>query len=301
VPDSTPYLLQASSAAVEVWSVYQIQFDGMRRHDWQAGLVGELKAALSGLAARSNQALTGTYATSLPGRCDAENRLFTNPGTATFPPGTLAIRWERGTIPPPSPEPMADLGAGVHYYRYAVEPGFQVWAPDREVASWADVPRAIADDGSARPMWLALRSALVDGFVTLPAESVPEGSRFGLSLTLRAPMRGPRSAPALSEAIVDGVLCALHAGAPDADSDRLSELLAARLPTVPREGLSELVRERPAVFGGSPFLLGGRRIQLSPCDEFCDAGEVVIQPDPAVSTVHVSGRAFTLRPQPGLT
>ncbi len=292
---SKPYVVQSTSRRAEVWSAYQIQFDGMRRHDWQGDLVRALKVALFDLPPRSDHALTGTYSTSVPGRCDAENRLFTNPGAATFPEGTLAIRWERGSEPPPPPSPVADLAAGVHYYGYAAEPDFQVWEPDQELASWSGVPRRLPDDGSARPMWLALREAVVDGRLALPSGPVADGTRFGLSLTVRAPLRGPRSAPALSEALVDGVLCALHAGAPATDQGRVAELLAAKIPSVSQERLSDLVVERPALFAGSPFLLSGSRVQLSPCDEFCDAGEIVIQPDPTVSTLQVSGRVYTLK------
>jgi hypothetical protein len=32
-----PYHLRASTTAVEVWSGYRIQFDGMERHAWQKG------------------------------------------------------------------------------------------------------------------------------------------------------------------------------------------------------------------------------------------------------------------------
>jgi hypothetical protein len=145
-------------------------------------------------------------------------------------------------------------------------------------------------------MWLSLRQAVFDERLVLPADPVPDGTRFGLSLLVRAPPRGPRSAPALSEALVDGVLCALHAGATADDADKVADRLTGKLGSTPREHLSALARERSVVFSGSPFQLSASRVQLSPCDDLCDAGEVTIQPDPSVSVVLVSGRVTTLKP-----
>jgi hypothetical protein len=110
-----------------------------------------------------------------------ENRLFTNVGGALFPPGTTAIRWERTADLPPPPQPVAASGP-IHYYRYSPATEFRVWQPVTTLARWTGVPRPRADDGSARPMWLALRPALRDGAVALLAPPVPAGTRFGIRI-----------------------------------------------------------------------------------------------------------------------
>jgi len=145
-------------------------------------------------------------------------------------------------------------------------------------------------------MWLALRAALLRGEVKLLEPPVPNGTRFGVRIEVRAPARGPRSAPALSEALVDGALCALHAGSVTAAAADIAAALGSRLASVDAADLRRLVEERPAVFPGSPFQINGTRVQLSPCDEFCDAGEVRIVRDPTLSVVTTAGAVFTLSP-----
>lgn len=293
LPD--PYVIRASRDIVEVWSGYQIQFDGMRRFAWQDELVRDLKDALARMVCQAGDALSAVYNTTVGGRCDVENRLFTNPGAATFPVGTTAIRWERGVVVPPSPTEI-DAIAGMHYYRYSPGAGFSVWQPDRTVARWSGVERRLAHDGSARPMWLALREAVFDGRVEILPPPIENEVRFGLSIEVRAPRRGPRSAPAISEALVDGALCALHAGATVGDAPGLASALAKRLASVEPTRLLDLVTERAAALAGSPFKLSGSRaVQLSPADEFCDAGEVRIVNDPSLAVLVTSAALFTLR------
>lgn len=113
-------------------------------------------------------------------------------------------------------------------------------------------------------MWLALRQALVRGDVSLPAGTVPEGTRYGLRIEIHAPTKGPRSAVAASEPLVDGALSALHAGAPLTEAVMVTEVLAPRLGMASKR-LLELLRDRWALFPGSPFVLGNGYLQLSPC------------------------------------
>jgi hypothetical protein len=291
VSDSARYVVAADEGCVQVWAGYQIQFQGERRYPWQDELVRELKVALAAMRLAPGDPLSGIYASSGGALCDVENRLFTNPGAATFPAATMAIRWERGFDVPPAPRPMAAL----HYYRYCPDTGFRVWQRDRTLARWSAVPRRIADDGSARPMWLALRTALLNGAVDVLQPPVDTSTRFGLRIEVRAPARGPRSAPAVSEALVDGALCALHAGAAEKDATAVATALATKLPGVDPAALVELVTQRPVVLPGSPFRAVGSGVQLSPCDERCDAGEVSITRDFSLGVVETSGELFTLR------
>src|SRR5579884_3373933 len=144
---------------VEAWSGYPLQFEGMRRFDWQNEMAAERKAGLASLQITSGHCLTGTYMTTDPARCDVENRLFTNPGTSSFPKGIMFTRFERGIGGLPEP-PVAITPAGhLHYYRYRVGGAFEYWEPEEVIARWERVSRTLAGDGSCHPIWFALRQA----------------------------------------------------------------------------------------------------------------------------------------------
>lgn len=173
-----PYVIRADHGCVEVWTCYQIQFGGMRRFGWQDVLVRDLKAALSGLVLADGEALTGMYSRADGARCDVENRLFTNPG-AVFPTNTTAIRWEHGGDVPAPPAQLASIDGSGHYYRYEPSRAFRCWVAAAPLARWTGIPRRLADDGSARPMWLAVRKALLRGEVKVLHPPLREGTRFG--------------------------------------------------------------------------------------------------------------------------
>lgn len=295
VAHAPTFVIRATTARVEVWAGARIPFETGARHPWKKELIPELKAATSAL--EGDGPLTGTYATTQPLTCDAENTLFTNPGTAAFPAYVGAIRWERDpNSPPPPPRPVADVGRGLHYYRYERKLESGIWEPDAQIAGWKRIPRRLADDGSSRPMWLSLRQALLDGEVTMLAWDLPEDTRFGLRITVHAPSVGPRSAVAASEPLVDGALSALHAGAPLHEAAMVTAVLAPKLGMTP-EGVAALVEERRALFVHSPFILQGEYLQMSPCDHLCVVGEVRIVRDPAIASVETSGEIFTVRPK----
>jgi hypothetical protein len=295
LPDPCPYVLTSSAGVVEVWSSYQIQFGGMRRFLWQSDLVGELKLALASMQMDPDEALSGVYCASEPSRCDVENRLFTNPGTSTFSPGTTSIRWERGREMPRPPAGLAEA-ACVHYYRYQPAKHFQLWQRDQVLVRWSEAVRPLAHDGSARPMWCALREAVLAGKVEQLGPPLLESQRYGLRIEVRAPRNGPRSAPAVSEALVDGALSALHTGASAEDVASVAEALGPKFPHLERGRILELLAVRPMPLTGSPFKVSAAGVQFSPADEFCDAGEVTIFRDPRCKVVETSGELFTLAP-----
>jgi hypothetical protein len=71
------------------------------------------------LKSRRVPVLAGRYLSTDDARGDVENRLFTNPGTASFPEGLAAIRFERGVGPlPPPPVPVVRIAGHLHYYGY---------------------------------------------------------------------------------------------------------------------------------------------------------------------------------------
>jgi len=288
----------ALGSCVEAWSGYPLQFGGMRRHGWQNELAAELGRALAAMSFRTGESLAGTYTTTDAGACDAENRSFTNPGASCFPRNVASIRFERGCGPVPVPPVPIDLVAGhLHYYRYCATSDFLTWERDLVLARWERVPRAVTADGSARPMWLALRRAVVNGKVERTAPALADGAPFGVRIMVHATAYGPRSAPAISEAFVDGVIAAFHSSAPNARA--VAQALAPKLPGISPDELEQLagLDWTGALFPGSPFIVKGSFVQLSPCDKRCLAGEVTITPDARGRHVETSGELFTLRPR----
>src|SRR5262245_51391067 len=93
----------SGSGQVQAWSTYPLQFAGQRRFEWQDQMAAGLRDALAGLAVAAGDVLAGEYLSTDQSRCDAENRLFTNPGASCFPDGVSSIRFERGVGPPPLP------------------------------------------------------------------------------------------------------------------------------------------------------------------------------------------------------
>jgi hypothetical protein len=282
---------------VEVWSGYPLQFAGQRRFpDWQDTMAAELRAALAALRIGPGEVLAGAHLSTDESRCDAENRLFTNPGPSCFPKGVAGIRFERGMGPPPAaPVPISAVEGHLYYYRYRAGGAWQWWEPAQVVARWQRVPRRIADDGSARPTWLAMKDAAAAGRIDVFSAALGDSVPFGLRIIVHATARGPRSATAVSEMLVDGTIAAFHAD-PD-DPVTVATALAGRMPGTPADELEALAAlgSPGPMFNTPSFVVRGSYVAINPCDERCYAGEVVIRPDARGEIVQLSGELFTLR------
>lgn len=285
-------------AGVEAWAGYPLQFEGMRRFRWQDKMAGQVKAALASLPLAQGQCLAGMYMTTDPAKCDVENRLFTNPGAASFPKGITSTRFERGTgTLPDAPVPITRFAGHVHYYRYRAGGEFEYWELHEPIARWERVPRALAGDGSCRPIWFAVRQAAAAGKVEVfatPGDDQP----LGIRLMVHATKLGPRSAPVISETFVGGAIAAFHGVPPDARL--VSESLAPKLAGSTADDVEQLVSlEWPGnFFPRSPFHVTSTYVQVSPDDERLLAGEVSIAPDAQGPHVEISGELFTLRHRP---
>jgi hypothetical protein len=281
---------------VEAWAGYPLQFEGQRRFQWQDEMASELKASLAAIAASSStQTLSGTYMTSDPARCDTENRLFTNPGSSSFPRGIRSIRFERGIGDPPNaPVPISRVTEHLHYYRYDLRDGFDSWERLEPIARWSRVPRRGAGDGSCRPVWLAMRQA-AEGAVEV-FRDLPDTEPFGIRIVVHATAQGPRSAAVISETFVDGVIAAFHGPPPNAPA--VAAALLSRLRAVAPGDVEQLVDLRwdGNLFAKSPFNVTPTYVQISPCDERCVAGDVTIVNDSRGRSVEISGELFRLRP-----
>ena len=270
----------------------------MRPHDWQDELAAELARALRAMSFRPGESLAGTYTTTDSGARDAENRLFTNPGPSCFPRNVASIRFERGRRPVPDPPvPIDRVARHLHHYRYCASSSFRTWERDRVLARWERIPRVVAADGSARPMWLALRRAAANGTIEHPGDALAGRKRRSDFESRPHDGAGTALAPTISETVVDGVIAAFHAGAPNARA--VAHALAPKLPGISADELEQLVGLdwTGTLFSGSPFIVKGSFVQLSPCDERCLAGQVTITSDAPGRHVETSGELFTLRPR----
>jgi hypothetical protein len=284
---------------VEAWSGYPLQFAGQRRFGWQDQMAADLRAALGALGPGPGDVLAGEYLSTDESRCDVENRLFTNPGASCFPAGVRSIQFERGVgLPPHPPAPVERVEGHLYYYRYKLGGGWQWQEPAAPLARWHRVTRHLPDDGSSRPVWLAMKRAAAAGQIevlgSLPDDAVP----FGVRIVVHATSRGPRRVTAVSESLIDGTIAAFHAGTSTSAAAAVAAALAPHLPGVGEANLQALAaKSAPGpLFATPPFVVKGSYVQISPCDERCDAGHVTIQPDAHGPFPQLSGELFTLRP-----
>jgi hypothetical protein len=259
-------------------------------------MADDLKAALATQPFSAGDCLAGTFMTTDPARCDVENRLFTNPGASSFPKGIVSIRFEREVGQPPDPPVAISAIAGhVYFYRYRWNAAFDWWKPDQLLARWERIPRSLPDDGSCRPVWLALRQSATKGDIDILGPPPSDKAPLGIRLNVHATPRGPRSAPVISETLVDGVFAAFHGSPPF--RRLIAEALTQRLPGTGADEIEHLLGLHwPGIlFPNSAFVQAGSYIQISPCDERCLAGEVSITVDSRGPQVEISGEVFTLR------
>jgi hypothetical protein len=261
-------------------------------------MVDDIKAALATPPFSARDCLTGTFMTTDPARCDVENRLFTNPGASTFPKRIRSIRFERGVGPPPDPPvAISAIARHVYFYRYRWNGAFEWWEADELLARWERVPRSLPDDGSCRPVWLALRQAAARGDIDILGAPPSDQAPLGIRVNVHATARGPRSAPVISETLIDGALAAFHGPPPFLRP--VAETLTRRLSGTSAGEIEHLLGLHwPGIlFRTTAFVQAGSYIQISPCDERCLVGEVLITADSRTPQVEISGEIFTLRPR----
>lgn len=235
-------------------------------------MAADMRTALTGLRVAAGDLLAGEYLSTDTSRCDVENRLFTNPGASCFPKGVTTIRFERGVGPPPDPPtPVAHVGGHLYYYRYHVGGTWHWWEPATPLACWRRVTRHLADDGSCRPVWLAMKQAA--GQIEMSGSALDDGAPFGVRITVHATSRGPRSATAISEPLIDGTIAAFRTGASAAAAARVAAALAPHMPSVEAAALQALaaMSSPGPLFTTPPFVIKNSYVQISPCDERCHA------------------------------
>ncbi len=288
-----PYVIRNTDTTVEMWSGYRIQFGGFEQHEWQKVLKAELKRILSILPIPAGVPFVGYYDTTNPAISDTENSLFTNL-RESMPKSITRVSFEHGTASPPAPPVPIDLiGGHLHYYRYAAGKAWTRWEPDQMFAHWYRIPRRLPADQSARPVWFALREANADGLISLSKHELDPSANFGLRLTVHATKRGPRNAISYSEELVDGTIAAFHS---DQNSEALFSITAPKFPGISQEELRRALHHPIGPLFKTPAILqAGGGIQISPADERCRLGEIIIRQDSTSTWPQLSGELFTIR------
>src|SRR5690242_15861357 len=147
---------------------------------------------------------------------------------------------------------------------YRVGGAWPWWEPAQVVARWQRVPRRLANDGSARPAWLAMKEAAAAGRIDVFGAVLEDSVPFGLRMVVHATARRPRSAPAISEMVVDGTIAAFHADADDPVT--VAAVLAGRMPGTSAGELAALGSPGP-LFSAPSFAVRGAYVAINPCDE----------------------------------
>lgn len=88
-----------------------------------------------------------------------------------------------------------------------------------------------------------------------------------------------------------------RAGASTAGAAAAAAVLVPRLPGTRETEIAALaaMSSPGPLFAGSPFVIKGSYVQISPCDERCVAGQVAIGPGAEGPFMQISGELFTLR------
>jgi hypothetical protein len=292
---ATSYVVRADHTCVEVWSGKRIQPGNETKDGWQGHLKVDLREAFSRLTIPAGALLSGHYnSTSSAG--DTENSLFTNMHECMPSAQFSAIRFERGSGPPPSPPSLINLvGGHLHYYRYEVGGSWTAWRPDQIVARWLHVPRKVSIGAdTARPVWFALRQANAGGAVSVFRDKPLESDTpFGVRITVHTTPTGSHRPISNCEFVVDGSIAAFHS---DGVSEELVAALAPRLPVVTEIQLRHALSKCAGPLFPTPAirLFPNGSMQISPADDRCWLGEYTVCPDSSSRWPEFSGELFTI-------
>ncbi|MFC6287564.1 hypothetical protein ACFP3Q_14350 [Nocardioides sp. GCM10027113] len=278
---------------VRVWSARPIPFETPPAAPWLRDLVDDLRDALAQVHVTADEALCGYYDSAEDVACDVENRLFTNPGRAI--PPVARLRFERGPGTPPG-APSALDGAGERaFYEYDVDGRWHHWRPDAVLVSWERLEHRGRSDDTAKPWWVTMRRGMVGDQVHRPTEVHQPPEEFGVRLVVHLPAGRRRSAKAVSEQVVDGVLAAFH---PVPSPAAVADPLAAALPDEEPEELRLLLDQEPwpLLFTSPALRVSPRgRVVVSPEDHRCVLGDVAVRDDSTSQGVQLSGALVTVR------
>lgn len=287
-----PYLLQADTHRVDLWSSVRLPYDGS---GWMREMRDALGVALRGMTAEPGAVLHAVYAAGDDGQAsDAENVLFYNVGSRHFRHLMLTgVRFERAYT---TPEPPALLeGTELHHHSYAmvdVRAGFSHWVAGEHFAALRDVQLpSITKTGA---VWAAVR--------TMAAPPTRVGVRpapFMVRMRLSRPPTWPglnRSAADVIKPLLDGAIAAYHCHDNPAvpNPEQANGAGIGGLMNVD----GHLHDPRWAALGPRRLWWpnGGARIQWNPADDYCVAAEVILDPSLTTSGWNISGSLHDAMP-----
>ncbi len=286
----------ADDDSLRVWTVKRLQF-GPDQSLWQKDLVARLETELQDLPLAEGDIFSAAFASDDRSRVDVENVLFYNVGLGSFNQVGPQLRFERSfEAPPPPPEQLSGPARYMHIYRgLAPTEGFQHWERlDSDVAHWENVPcTRVAGDRAGWHVWFAIHRAMAS--VERNARLADEAMEFGIELTIRTPdsVHG-RPAEAVKGAI-DGSIASFQRYPPD--SPRAREVATQLLSELAATGADEekliryLTDEHSGLYPSPPFNANGRA-QLSPCDDRCVVGDLLVEVADDLERPMISGAIF---------
>ena len=98
--------------------------------------------------------------------------------------------------------------------------------------------------------------------------------------------------------MIDGIIAIFHVGLGDGPSAAAAAaVLAPRLPGMTAAAVEALAAGSVPgpLFAPSALQVNNGYVQISPCDDRCQAGEVIIQPDARGPFPEISGELFALQ------
>ena len=241
--------------------------------DEQRELRAELRKRLQRLVTGRNELLQASYFGPKPTNADVENILLYNVDDSArcFVGGRTAVRfeWSPDALPR-SPRPCA------YVYRPASERSdFTLWTADVESAAklHAELDKHPANRLDA---WLALRTGRVE-IPGTPMDDTP----VAVSVTLHPPAGSTSvsdGATRLVKPVLDALIGALQADPEAAANPIVATRLAAMVGISPERVSALLADDSRAVLGSIRHLVRpwGNTLQLTPSDERCVAGTIVI-------------------------
>lgn len=260
---------------VDLWSVKRLPFEPS---GWLKGMRDDIREAVRTLQYGSDEVLHATYMSNVDESCDAENILLYNVGPSYFARcSSVGLRFERVfEEPPPPPRPLKEQV--LHYHRYAPAKRhnrFVHWRSQDKLVQWETSCEALGASTSATSIWYWMKRGVCEARGTVRREP----SRFGLTVTIRAPTGSLPNLAALVKPLFDGIISAFHSH-DGAKLQQVSHRIAAKLDVEAAEVAEHLLSDNVSVLGRKQLVWPWREsVQWNPADELCVAGELVLLAD----------------------
>jgi hypothetical protein len=267
---------------VWLWATRYIPFE--RLSPAQLAARDALRLRVQSLAATAGEILHASYAGVKPANMDVENLLLYNIDPTVggcFRPGARhGVRFELAAGPRRDPPSGRHFACSYQYRLISPDSGLSYWRPVRRLARFtgADL-KWFPSSRRQEQVWLAIHRAAVET-ADLPAASA---TPFAVFLTLGHPHAKTVGAdPELIKALMDGAIAAFQAHGDHMTVAEIAALLAVGTGQSPGWIERVLLDDSHAVLGIADRLvyLRGTRVQWSPADHLCMAGQVLCREAP---------------------